>query len=89
MGFLSDLGPLGAQLQGIWLLHSPQPASSDACVALWCGGGWHALTTAQSSRERGTLFGEPISSGAHHAGLCPLPSALKGLLRAGQKETQA
>lgn len=89
MGFLNDLGPLGAQWQGSWLLHGPRSASSDGCGALWHGSGWHALTTAQNSRERGTLLREPVSSGAHRAGLCPLPSAPKGLLRAGQKETQA
>lgn len=45
-----------------WLPHGPLAASSDAFGTRWCGGGWHTLTTAQRSRERGTLLGESISS---------------------------
>lgn len=45
-----------------WLPHGPLAASSDAFGTQWRGGGWHTLTTAQRSRERGTLLGESISS---------------------------
>lgn len=45
-----------------WLPHGPLAASSNAFGTLWCGGDWHTPTTAQRSRERGTLLGESISS---------------------------